>query len=256
MVFWGELDRRQWHQGQQAACSHADTLIRKENASTLPHVSLTLHPGAGNMLSFSHWQGQWCFFLWLWNRECCIHHSYFLITAIPNCVVRYLSLGKEVLSHLSCCLPRSEQSRTRTPILCFLLGQHAQGSCGLHSQALLWCEWSKQMGARHQETTDPLSPRSVPVRAPTVMGSSTLQVLVSEATSCSFQWLSILMLYYTSARGAYGTSCGSVMRHGCHHQHWTSPACGQETELGISTRSAESTWWFWLGFFWMNIPKD
>lgn len=89
--------------------------------------------------------------------------------------------------------------------------------------------------------------------------------LKETATSCSFQWLSILMLYYTSAWGAcgmWGTSCGSVMRWGwsesfcLHHQHWASPACGEEAESGISTCSAESTWWFWLGFFGMNIPKD
>lgn len=52
------------------------------------------------------------------------------------------------------------------------------------------------------------------------------------------------------------------MRHGwpelfcLHHQHWASPACGEETESGIGPWSVESTWWFWLGFFGMNIPKD
>lgn len=53
------------------------------------------------MLSFSERWGQRRFFLLLWNRECCSHHPYFLITAILERVVRYISLGREVLSYLS-----------------------------------------------------------------------------------------------------------------------------------------------------------
>ena len=81
-----------------------------------------------------------------------------------------------MLSRLSCFPQRSGWSRSRTPILCFLTGQRAQGSAGSHTGAPLCCGRSQQSGARHQQTTEPLSRKNAPVRAPTVMWSSKLRM--------------------------------------------------------------------------------
>jgi len=86
---------------------------------------------------------------------------------------------------------RSSQSRSRTPILCFLPGQHAQVSSGSCTGASLCCGRSQERSARHQLTTEPLSSKNTPVRAPTITWSSKLQRISrypkETSTLCSVQ---------------------------------------------------------------------
>lgn len=93
---WKLLSESRAHQGQKDVCSHTEREVRKKVSSNAilvqPHpqkweICFSLVRDRGRDVS-----------LWLWNREHCSHHPYFLITAILSCV------GKMRLwPHLSCC---------------------------------------------------------------------------------------------------------------------------------------------------------
>lgn len=182
----------------------------------------------------------------------------------------YLSLGKEVLSHLTHSLQRSGGSRGRTPFLCFFPCQCAQGSFGLHTWAPLYCGQSQQRDARHQQTTEHLSPKNAPVRAPTVTWSSKLQTrsrYPKEASTSCFLWEE------DTARWCYIAQVHEVPV-GCGDQLWKSDEMGlARAPLPPSSALIQSLWakpWrkpverrqhreqilqFWLGFVRMNSPK-